>query len=554
MATRVMYGRREGQVKDNDATAYNNQDQRIGFAAQGIDPKSVLVIQPKDWKRIQDNLSRYNKEAEEAKIRRDERERLHETSKSMVKNWDNTNEGIRQKKLHARKLKEEKEEEERVKLDIEEAKLQAEKRKEAIERAKTLQYYQTDRVKEFHGALLLTEVMKERDAQIELKKSKQNWEKDRDAYLHQLHQREIEESIKRDQDKAAERYNQKRTIAQFQLMQVTDHIQEQEKVKVEDIKEGENIKQQVEMYEAAKVAIVKQKRADKVALKGTYKKDLELKKIHLEQEKEKEYLEDVEIGKFVDAKKKMIQMRKKKEVELFQAFQNHTENMRKKLHEQMKQKVDDEDDRIAKAVAEQEKKRLEEEQRKDAQREQELQSIRDHRVNMIEYAENVKEQERTKDEELLKIRVLEDQEYEKQMEEKRLNNRVKSQKNQKTLKDQMNHKKEKKQVARKQQLKYDKKILELVVKEEEQFQDYAQKVIGEAKSKGRNPYPLVKAAASGPGGGTGPKFDGIGGLRPSYPTCDATGVQLPYYRKDGLTHDKAYGHVGKSGKRLGFNW
>lgn len=40
--------------------------------------------------------------------------------------------------------------EERVKIDKEEAKHQAKKRKEAIERAKTLQYYQTDRVKTFH--------------------------------------------------------------------------------------------------------------------------------------------------------------------------------------------------------------------------------------------------------------------------------------------------------------------------------------------------------------------------------------------------------------------
>ena len=35
-------------------------------------------------------------------------------------------------------------------MDIEEAKFQAEKRKEAIERAKTLLYYQTDRIKKFH--------------------------------------------------------------------------------------------------------------------------------------------------------------------------------------------------------------------------------------------------------------------------------------------------------------------------------------------------------------------------------------------------------------------
>ncbi len=37
-----------------------------------------------------------------------------------------------------------------MKIDLEEAKFQAEKRREAIERAKTLLYYQTDRVKQFH--------------------------------------------------------------------------------------------------------------------------------------------------------------------------------------------------------------------------------------------------------------------------------------------------------------------------------------------------------------------------------------------------------------------
>lgn len=39
---------------------------------------------------------------------------------------------------------------EQVKIDLEEARFQADKRKEAIERAKMLLYYQTDRVKQFH--------------------------------------------------------------------------------------------------------------------------------------------------------------------------------------------------------------------------------------------------------------------------------------------------------------------------------------------------------------------------------------------------------------------
>ena len=58
--------------------------------------------------------------------------------------------GQRQKKLEGRKIREAQEEEERKRIDLEEAKYQAEKRKEAIEQARTLQYYQTDRVKGFH--------------------------------------------------------------------------------------------------------------------------------------------------------------------------------------------------------------------------------------------------------------------------------------------------------------------------------------------------------------------------------------------------------------------
>jgi hypothetical protein len=58
--------------------------------------------------------------------------------------------GQRQKKLEDRRLRLEKEEEERKKIDIEEALIQAEKRKAAIEKAKVQQYYQTDRVKAFH--------------------------------------------------------------------------------------------------------------------------------------------------------------------------------------------------------------------------------------------------------------------------------------------------------------------------------------------------------------------------------------------------------------------
>ena len=67
--------------------------------------------------------------------------------------------GQRQKKLQARKLREEKDEEERKKIDLEEAKFQAKRRKEAIEKAKTAQYFQTDRIKSFHVMIMTLKFM-----------------------------------------------------------------------------------------------------------------------------------------------------------------------------------------------------------------------------------------------------------------------------------------------------------------------------------------------------------------------------------------------------------
>jgi len=43
-----------------------------------------------------------------------------------------------------------------MQIDLEEAQFQAHQRKDAIERAKTQQYYQTDRVKSFHVSLTLS--------------------------------------------------------------------------------------------------------------------------------------------------------------------------------------------------------------------------------------------------------------------------------------------------------------------------------------------------------------------------------------------------------------
>merc|ERR1712226_142580 len=81
--------------------------QRYGLMAQGINPKDVAVFQPKDWLRIQNNLSKYNADKERYEEQKREREELHNKSKDLVKHWENTIEGQRLKKLQARNVREE---------------------------------------------------------------------------------------------------------------------------------------------------------------------------------------------------------------------------------------------------------------------------------------------------------------------------------------------------------------------------------------------------------------------------------------------------------------
>jgi len=106
-----------------------------------------------------------------------------------------------------------------VEVDLEEAQYQAERRKEAIERAKTLLYHQTDRVKQFHGALLLTEVLRERDAQVEYKKRREQAVKAQEALYLRAQEKERERGTLEDIKAARERAQARDVVARFQLKQ-----------------------------------------------------------------------------------------------------------------------------------------------------------------------------------------------------------------------------------------------------------------------------------------------------------------------------------------------
>ena len=109
--------------------------------------------------------------------------------------------------------------------------------------------------------------------------------------------------------------------------------------------------------------------------------------------------------------------------------------------------------------------------------------------------------------------------------------------------------------SKEEDLMQDQRNRELLELEEQQFQEYANRVIRHCEKNGRNVYPLRKAARNGAGGGSGPVFTGKGGVRPSYMVADKSGVQMPNYQRDSTHEMKSLSAgSGQTQKRLGFVW
>ncbi|OQR93959.1 hypothetical protein ACHHYP_01998 [Achlya hypogyna] len=120
-----------------------------------------VTITEADLARIRSNVSEPEVTNREAK-----RAALRELSQARTNKWPNTLEAMRRKKENWKKDKEEREEDERRKIDLEEARLQKEARTRQIERANRLLYEQTDKMKTLRSKELLNDVLADREFQI----------------------------------------------------------------------------------------------------------------------------------------------------------------------------------------------------------------------------------------------------------------------------------------------------------------------------------------------------------------------------------------------------
>ncbi|XP_005393310.1 PREDICTED: coiled-coil domain-containing protein 173 [Chinchilla lanigera] len=545
----VRFGRRSGQARESKDIR-TSEDGGLSYPPllpSKVDLRQVTIIPHDEWKRIQESLGGLTREAAALHAERKAKEEMHLRSQELVKHWTNTYAGMKEQKLKAKKKRDEEIEAERQILDLEEEIHKQGQRKKAIEYAKQYQFYQTERVKNFHSGFLLSRAMKERDIQIAFRKSKikpdTKWEE-------QL-KLNIEKAFKEEQEKAEKQHRERMALAEEHLKQIKEHEEEKEKRKKLEEKDAEEIKRQNSLYEIERRKKLKKKKEEidasrKLFFEHMYDKNI-IKAVEQQQQEE----EDEKVRIFIKAKKRLAQMRREKEAETHRLMEERREKINNFLSELMKEKLDNADLIIAKDIAEAEAEWEKKEKEKREKTKADLKAIAEHRALMMKNKEEEERQRKIEAKQQLLAVMKADQIFMEQEKEKKRKADIERREVQDAHIRQMAKNKFNAQQAREAELEYCRRTETLAAEKEKEFQDYATAVIDlESESTSKYIYPLVKAVQEGPGGGRGPALVDRGGLRPSYQANDFTGVQLPFYNSQGLK----YNNLQKSKGRLGFTW
>ncbi|XP_032422747.1 coiled-coil domain-containing protein 173 isoform X2 [Xiphophorus hellerii] len=516
--------------------------------------RKITILSQTGWHRIQDEMNGVDKEKERLREAAKRREALHLQSKEIVKQWPDTIVGQRQKKLEAKKIREEMEEEKRKEMAAEEARYKEEEQKEALTKARTQLYYQNDRVKGLNRALLHTEVLKEREAQTELKQRMKSTTKDMDKKFLEIMTTTNSEALRKEQEKAVQKKLERQTVAEDLKNQIKANEFAREQQKLEMKKDAEEIQQLQERYQWEQRMESERQANQKRNLMNAHLDHLNNRALRKEQEAQKQKADEEQMKLFLSAKEQMTKLRKQREKELFSEVQQRRERILNKLAATQQEQATNDEQRIAKALAEwdarQAQLQLEEERKKSDM----LKSIAAHRELLRKEKEHLDKTAEQETRDALQAKREADKIYA----EKQQLKAEKMRKEQRKLHD-FNVAQMAERSARLQQMKDDEQEFEaknakLSAEEELKFQQYSQHIIKAAAEAKRNLFPLYKATRDGVGGGHGPVFSGV---RPSYLVQDSSGAQMPRYvsiTTESIRKLNEAGDIHEAKKRLGFTW
>uniref|UniRef100_A0A7S4KXL4 Trichohyalin-plectin-homology domain-containing protein n=3 Tax=Guillardia theta TaxID=55529 RepID=A0A7S4KXL4_GUITH len=305
------------------------------------------------------------------------RDKLRDMSRTRMEGWNNTLEARRRQKEAERMAKSEEYEQKRRIQDREEAEFQAAERKKCIQRATALLYENTERVKTFGSKLYLSDVMKERELQIEIKSKIKERKIAEEKLWHERTIEAVKIGDEEEEKKKKEALDRALHAKQVQLDQLEDFRVRYVSQKLEERREGELIKQRVEAH----ILEEKQKEQERRKLEAERAKKTMLDNQRLREEKKisdqkAQEEEERRIQYFADEKERKTRMREEREAEIMAQKQGIRQRMIDRQVAYLQSLRKNENERIAGQVREAEAKRDAELSAKNEKLRRELEEMR----------------------------------------------------------------------------------------------------------------------------------------------------------------------------------
>jgi len=420
------------------------------------------------------------------------RHTLRERSKARVAHWGNTLEAQRAKKESKRQEEAEKYEASRRRMDEDEALFQAKQRQDAIQRARELLRDDTERVKTLKSSILVSDAMKEREYQIEIKRAQEDRRRKADEYWHQKTMEQIAAANKVEERKAEEARQRAQQAKLVQTEQLEAMREQYIAMKMEEKREGELISRQVVLHsEEARRKELEKKEAERLRQLKTLTDNRELMKTKKESDAAAAAAEEARLQRFADLKEKKMKMRAERVAAIAEEKHMLRQRMIDKQVAYLASMQQNEDQRVADQVKEADDKRdamLAAKEAARAKAEAEAQEFNS-------AARRAKELQAKKDKEdgLIeadRLKKLFDQQLEDDR-QKELGRRNKALELRKFHQRQCNEKVARKKRMQDAQDRETEQQLRLVTADDAEFKEYALNLIKAAKEEGKDPRPLI---------------------------------------------------------------
>lgn len=453
--------------------------------------KNVAVVRADELERIKRSISGKAETELEGERRVGERQELYQKSQKRKENWGNTIEAIRKKKENERLRRFEEQEMERRKIDAEEAAIQEEARRAALERANKLLHDSADPVKALHSKMLLSDVLQERDMQLEIQRRKQDFQQEVEVKWQELETQQLQEYDLREAQKHEKEVTRTKEVRKVLKNQLDQSKQKMVRRIQEDMVEGELIKQKAldDLEAARREEQGRRQRAvgavQEAGIANEYLKETK------RQEREREMNEERKIAEFAKKKDEAMTMRKRRE----------EEKMREKLAQRQKNidrvaadlagRRNNEQQRLDRQIEEAQSKATEEFQRKEQQKLQMMQQIEKSRQHQIARKLQEKTQEQKEEEEFKafwQVRMNELAEIERQEKEDQRQRAVQLQH---YHKKQMDYKARKLEQETAVEAELARQAEEVQQADTNQFNSYAEQCLKEWAAQGKNITPLI---------------------------------------------------------------